>query len=114
MYNDTQIVKYRRKYPLQITKMLPDIDFHLDYLETELDRLEAKGIRAAIFIVKNPEWDSDKIVLMRMVYDDDIHIEKTVCNLNHYSVKKYIDKKGKSILADKDCWRYRQKILRSV
>ena len=113
MYTDSQIIKYRRKYPLQITKMLPDIDLHLDYLESELDRLETKGIRAAVFTVKNPDWNCPKIVLMRMVYKDDMYIEKHF-TLEYHKLKKVVDKRGKSILADQDCWRYRKKCLRAV
>jgi len=39
IYEDHEIVKTRRSYPLQITKLLPDLDYIRDDLESELERL---------------------------------------------------------------------------
>lgn len=114
MYKDNQIVQFRREYPMQISKVLSDIDYNMDYLESELEIFEKKGIRAAIFMIKKKEWQDDRIVLMRMVYDDDAHIEKYIGDLKMYSMKDYVDKKGKSVLADKFCWQCRKRMVRSV
>lgn len=103
-YKDKQIVAFRRKYPLQVTKMLPDIEDNMDYLEQELAIFKSKGIRAAIFQVRHDKWQEPRIVLMREVYDDDIHKEPYALGYREYKLKKYISKKGKLVLADRFCW----------
>ena len=111
VYTDSQIVSKGRKYPLQISKTFPDTDENLEALEEDMMFLKEKGIRAAIFLVKKNEEDDGRIVLMREVYNDDVHDEPYNGGIKSYPLLKYVAKKGNRVLADKGIWRYRKKIL---